>query len=264
MKRYIDKIIGLLSEPDMKILPGNIAFFMVLSVVPLITLIGVIASMISVPTTTLTNFMENYFPTAVCDILVPYFSGQGVNLNIIIFTFVGFFIASNGCNALIVSSNKLYNIKNSNYVKRRLKALNMTVLLILLIIFMLVFIGFGNKIFEFLTTNFFPNSKSLLYYIYLLIKWPIGISFVFFIIKLIYTIAPDETMASKHVNKGALFTTFGWLLATYTYGYYVTNWANYSVFYGNLSNIVVLMFWIYIISFVFVIGITINKINYSK
>jgi membrane protein len=264
MKEAYKKVMEILSKPDMKILPGNIAFFMVLSIVPIILLIGAISSVISVPTTTLTNFMNGYFPKEVCDILIPYFSGQGINLNIIIFTIIGFFIASNGCHAIIISSNKLYGIPNSTYLKRKLKAFSMTILLICLIIFMLVFIGFGNKIASFLMENVFVNFKQVVYYIYLCIKWPIGISFIFFIIKLIYTIAPDKAIPSKYVNKGALFTTIFWLIATYIYGYYATNIANYTVFYGSLSSIIVLMLWIFIISYIFVVGITINKATYDN
>ncbi len=264
MKEFVKKIINILSKPDMKILPGNIAFFMVLSIVPIITLIGVVSSLISVPTTTLTNFMNGYFPQAINNILIPYFSGEGVDLNIIIFTIAGFWIASNGCNAIIIASNKLYDITDSNYLKRKIKAINMTILLIILIVFMLIFIGFGNKIVGFLTDNFLKDFKQVVYYIYLFIKWPIGISFIFFVVKLLYTIAPDKQIPSRCVNKGAAFTTVGWLCATTLYGYYVTNISNYTVFYGGLSGIIILMLWIFMISFIFVVGITINKANYDN
>ena len=77
-----------------------------------------------------------------------------------------------------------------------------------------------------------------------------------------YTIAPDEEIPSKFMNKGALFTTISWIVITFGYSYYVTNFANYSIFYGSLSGIIVMMIWIYLLSFIFVMGIAINAEEY--
>ena len=44
LKRIIKRLIDLISREEMRILPGHIAFFLVLSLVPIITLVGYIAS----------------------------------------------------------------------------------------------------------------------------------------------------------------------------------------------------------------------------
>lgn len=207
MKKIFKRIYDLISKPDLKVLPGNIAFYLVLSIIPIIALIGFIASNFSIPIDNLTNFMNSYFPKEVSAILIPYFSGQGVNLNVVVFTFMGLYLASNGTDAIIISSNRLYDLEDKSYIRRKLKSLNLIFLLVLLIIFMLVFLAFGNNIMNFLTDNFFEGLEKYVYYLYLLIKWPIGLIFIFLIVKLIYTIAPDERIPSKCVNKGAIFTT---------------------------------------------------------
>ena len=70
--------------------------------------------------------------------------------------------------------------------------------------------------------------------------------------------APDKRIPSKRVNFGALFTCVGWILGTLVYSFYINNYANYSIFYGTLANLVVLMVWIYYLSYVFVIGLAMN------
>ena len=74
--------------------------------------------------------------------------------------------------------------------------------------------------------------------------------------------APDRRIASKYVNHGAAFTTIGWLLITAIYSYYANNVANYNLFYGGLSGIIILMMWVYMIAYIFVIGIAINTSTY--
>ena len=95
------------------------------------------------------------------------------------------------------------------------------------------------------------------------LKWTFSIFVIFFNVKLIYTIAPDWKILSKHTTKGAMFTTVGWMLAIQIYSYYVSNFSNYDLFYGSLSNIVILMLLIYIISYILVIGIAINVRSYE-
>ena len=86
---------------------------------------------------------------------------------------------------------------------------------------------------------------------------------IFFNVKLIYTIAPDWKILSKHTTKGAMFTTVGWILAVQVYSYWVSNFSNYDIFYGSLSNIAILMLLTYIISYILVIGIAINVRSYE-
>ena len=136
--------------------------------------------MFTISTDVISNFMQNYFPKAASDILVPFLSGHGLDLNVIVFTITGFILASNGPHAIIIASNNLYGIKEHSDVKRRIKAFNMTILLVLLVVFMLAFLTFGNSIMNFLTTNIFKEENKYIYYLYILIKWPIAFFFISF------------------------------------------------------------------------------------
>ena len=65
------------------------------------------------------------------------------------------------------------------------------------------------------------------------------------------------------MNKGALFTTIGWIIVTAIYSFYISHFANYQMFYGGISTIIVMMIWIYFLSYILVMGIAINQANYS-
>ena len=70
--------------------------------------------------------------------------------------------------------------------------------------------------------------------------------------------APDTKLVSRHVTGGAIFTTAAWIGITSLYSFYINHYANYSVFYGSLANIVILMIWVYFLSYAFVIGMAMN------
>ena len=264
IKAYFKNLYEIACKPEVRILPGNIAYFMVLSLMPLLTVAGIICAKVSLSTTEMISIFDKILPQAVLDSLGPFLNTTPSNSHLIIFMIIGLGVASGGAHAMIISSNELYNINNSSYIVRRIKALFLTIILILLFVNSIIFLAFGNKIVAFiLNLNFLSNVSNTLYNIFVWIKWPLSFITIFIMIKLLYTMAPDKKISSKYVNRGALFTTFSWLLVTALYSFYTNNIADYSRLYGSLSSIAILMIWIYILSYIFVVGIAINTSYYK-
>lgn len=264
IKRNLKKLYDIIMTPSMAYLPGNLAFFLVLSIFPILTLIGVIASKFSINIESLIDVMNSALPAKVANVLESFIVGKGFDTNILIFMAIGFFLASNGAHAIILASNNLYGFPNSDYIKRRIKALFIIILIVLLFIFMLGFLAFGNHILNLLLKQIpDKNIVNLIYNLFIILKWPFSIFIIFFNVKLIYTIAPDWKIMSKHTTRGAVFTTISWIIVIQIYSYWVTHFSNYDIFYGSLSNIVILMLMTYIISYILVIGIAINVKTYE-
>ena len=264
IKTNVIKLYEIISTPSMSYLPGNLAFFLVLSIFPILTLIGVIASKFSINVSSLVNIINTALPGNVAEVLAAFIEGKGFDTNIGIFMIIGFFLASNGAKAIILASNNLYGFPNSDYISRRIKAIILIIIIILLFIFMLGFVAFGNHILNLILKNIGDkNLSSLFKSLFLILKWPFTLFVIFFNVKLIYTIAPDWRVMSKHTTRGAAFTTIAWIIVVQIYSFWVTHFSNYDIFYGSLSNIVVLMLMTYIISYVLIIGIAINVKTYE-
>lgn len=258
--RYVKRIFRIIFRPEMRVLPGQIAFFLVLSLIPLVTVIGLVASQFSIPLTNLISAVTENLPSEIGNLIIPILNSPGsFSIYSIIF---GFYIASNGACSIIVASNMLFKLEDSDFIKRRIKALFMLILLVLLFLFMLIVLGYGNTIFNLVLGYFKLEIPEFMYGVFFILKWTIGISIIFILIKLLLTFAPDYPIPSKKMNRGALFITVAWVVATSIYSIYVSNFANYNVFYSSLANLVVLMFWIYILSYTLVIGIAMNGENY--
>ena len=264
IKQFLIDLWHVLRLPEMLILPGNLAFFLILSLAPLISLFGLVASSLSLSTSSITNYVSNFLPKEVIEILLPFIDGSGINITNIVLVIMGFFVASNGPDSIITASNFLYKTENKNYIYRRVKAIFMTFWLLLLFVFVLIVLAFGsfilNKLLSFGVLGEFISNN---YIIIILIKTIIAFIMIFITIKVIYTIAPDKTIKSKYVNYGALFATFAIIIVTTFYSIYVNNVAHYDVIYGGLANIAILMLLIYIISYIIVLGIAINH-NYYE
>lgn len=244
----------------MRILPGQLAFFFVLSLVPLIALIGAIASQFSVSLEFLEGTLQGTLPNQVINIIVPVLSAKDVNVNMIIFYVSAFLLASNGTHSMIITSNSIYKVEDKSYLRRRLKALIMTFVLVMLLIFVLLVPAFGDSIVVFIT-SFINNVswKNIIETIYNIVKYPLSLILIYFNIKLLYTMAPDKAIRSKDTSYGAVVTTVGWIIATEIYSIYANMFANYDLFYGSIANILILMLWVYILAYIFVLGMALNS-----
>ena len=257
VKGLINKSIKLMNTPLMSILPGQISFFVILSIIPLASIFVMIISKLSFNYMVVTNFIYHYLPNSIANVIIMIFEQQKAGAFDIIFIITAFYLASKSTHSIIVASTQIYNGKQQDFVRTRVKAIIMLLILMSLITGLISVLMIGSKLIGYL------GDQKYIYEVmrttYNILKWPFVFFMVFFSIKIIYTIAPNTSIPSASVNKGALLTTVVWVLSTYIYSFYVTNIANYNKFYGNLSNLIILMIWIYFLSYIFVFGMTFNE-----
>lgn len=259
------KVIAILTKPEMRVLPGQLAFFFVLSIIPLIALIGAIASKFSIPLEALDEYLLSALPGSVAELFAGAIARDSINFNIVVFFFSAFLLASNGTHSMIITSNEIYKIKSDNVLRRRLKAIGMTSILVGIFLFLILVPVCGDTIFELIKkTSTNQTLTDTIYKIYQIIKYPISILVVYLNIKLLYVLAPDKKIRSQTTTKGAIFTTISWILATEIYTFYIGTFSSYDIFYGSISNIVILLLWIYILSYIFVLGMAINAGNTTE
>lgn len=258
-KEVLKRLWNILARPDMLVLPGQLAFFFLLATVPTITLIAYGASLFNVSFDFISNFLLKAFGNDIASLITPMLNDMQFSLEFLIPLFVAFYAASGGASSIIVTSNQLLGFENSSFLKRKIKGLVMTFILISLIVFLLLVPAFGDKFIELVRyVNMNQAVTNTIVFIINVSKGPISWFLIFFLIKIIYTIAPDKRVSSSYTTKGSLFTTAGFVIVTFLYSFYVNKVAHYDLLYGGLSHFVVLMIWFYLIAYIVTIGIAIN------
>jgi membrane protein len=238
----------------MGVLPGQIAFSMILSIVPIITLLGFVASLVGINMDTIINTLNNIIPGG-AEALRPILDGSNIDFRLTIIFIWMFYLASNGCNSIILASNTIYGMNQSTWLKRRFKAIFMTIAIILIFLFMLIVPVYGASFVKLFSNT---NIYDVIYKAYVILKGPLTWLIMFIFLRAFYNFAPDHVRKNSHINAGAIFTTIGWIILTFIYRQLALNMQNYNLFYGALSSIAFLMIWLYFMSFVFVIGIALN------
>ncbi len=265
IKDFVNNVLDIMKKPEMLTLPSTLAYYFVLSAVPIISIVILIATSFNLSASFITDFIADNLSEDLANLITPIFSEQTFSLGFMIYLGVSFFLASNGSDSIIVASNMIFNLENKHFIKRRLKAFGITLIIFLLFTFMLIVPLFGEQIISICISLGIRNSiVDILRMLYPVLNVPVTLIVMYFAIKLIYVIAPDDKIKSKYVSKGAIFTTSLWFIVTMIYSYYIKNIADYSHYYAGFGTIVMLMVWLYILAFIFVIGISLNYRNATE
>lgn len=261
-RKMLGRIWKIFKLEEMRILPGQLAFFMVLSVFALFPVFGLIGS--SFISTELINSMDHSLPAAVSSILKSLMEVESSGLSITLFLVFSIYIASSGCEAIIITSNVIYKIKNSVTIKQSIKAIFMTLILISLILFVVLVPAFGELIINAISKDSPGKLIDTIHFIYDILKYPLSFLLIFIDLKILYTLAPNKKIPSAYNNYGTLFTTVMWIIITRVYSLYLNNFNTYDIFYGSFGNVVIMLFWVYLLAYVFTMGMAINAEYYFK
>ena len=167
------------------------------------------------------------------------------------------FIASNGIAAMMRGVNKAYrSSENRPFWKVRGLAIIFTLALTLLIVLSLLTLVFGeligNYVFEWAgISEFFKDVWDLT-------RIALTLLIMVLVFSSFYKFSPSISVRMKKTIPGAIFSTIGWILLSFGFAYYVNHFGQYTVTYGSIGAIIILLMWLYLSSIVALVGAEIN------
>jgi membrane protein len=76
----------------------------------------------------------------------------------------------------------------------------------------------------------------------------------------IYMFLPNKRRRLRSQFPGAIFTAFGWTLASFIFSVYMDIFKGFSNMYGSLTTIVIIMLWLYFCMYVMLLGGEMNDL----
>jgi membrane protein len=167
--------------------------------------------------------------------------------------------ASNGMGAISDTLNAAFAVKEQRaWWKVRLTAIVLTIVVSILIVVALAIVLFGGQIGERVATHF--GFSGVFIVVWKILQWPITLFFLMLMFDVIYSFAPDvRRRKRKWWTPGAAAAVVLWLLVSFGFRLYLHYFNSYSVTYGSLGALIVLMLWFYFTGLAILIGGEINS-----
>lgn len=171
--------------------------------------------------------------------------------------------SSSGFSAVIRGLNKAYGVEeHRSFIMVKLISIFSVLLLAVIIVASLFLIVFSNTIIT-LIIKYIPNPEIILD-IWAITKNILLIFLMVLSFAVMYQMIPCRRLGWLNVIPGATFSTLGWIASSAAFGFYVNNFGNYSRFYGSLGAVFIFMTWIFLTSFILILGGEINAVLVDK
>lgn len=246
-----------------------IAYYVLLSIFPIIIIIGNVLPLFSIDTKPIARYLELIFPSQVSSLIMPIInallkkhSSGFISLGIVIA------IWSLSClvNSIRLAANKIYGVDKQekgkswwNYLLARTFTFALSVILVVGFSVIIFIFTFGRQIMEFLA----PIFNLSLWWVYKLenYRWPIIIIMTIIVNLYINYVIPNIRVKKRVVWPGVWFTVISWSALSYFFGLYLrqfgTRWQNY----GIVGSFIIFMLWLNVGSLLLLLGICINAVG---
>ena len=156
--------------------------------------------------------------------------------------------------AIMNSFNVAYDVEdNRNGILLKILSVIFTIVLGVVFLVAMALPTMGSVIAHFL---FGPlGLDSQVKWIFSLIRVVLPLIIILILFTILYSVAPNVKTKLKSVLPGAIFTSVIWLLGSFAFGFYISNFGNYSKTYGSIAGIIILLIWLYLTSFIIIIGL---------
>lgn len=242
------------------------AYFIILSAIPFIMFILTLLRFLPLDSQNFTDGLLSLIPAETHSLAVTIINeiygkttGTLLSISIIILLWT----ACKGIMALTNGLNAAYEIDETrNYFRLRIQAALYTLIFAIMIIFTMVFLVFGNRIYAWISEKlpWLNETAALL----ISLRTLFSILMLTFFFAMFYKFLPNKRLKFLKQLPGALFSAAGWSLCSYFFSIYVDFSKNLSYIYGSLAGIIVLMLWLYFCMYIVFIGAEVNHLIYLR
>ena len=271
VKNIIKCVIRDMSDPFYINVAPSLAYYFILSLAPIIIAVSYFANFFLVGDNVVVKALETVLPDDIGRVIIPLLNSAPTTaslvVSVIIFVFT-LFLASRGLYGLIkVADYAADNLAATNfadvpknYVKRRLKAVVLTLLMLLLIMIALVLMVFGRTLFKLFEGKLnLGKWEYTLDVIFNIFTVPVTIAVIILIVMVIYALMPTKRERLIDVMPGVIVTAVGVLFASAFFIIYIKFFFIRDLFYGALTSIIIIVLWFFLVSNVIIIGMVVNR-----
>ena len=162
-------------------------------------------------------------------------------------------------NALFLSVRKAYDLgRPAQFLRYQLRELLYTILFIVTIGLSLFASTVGNRALDFLGDYVYISDAFI--HVWTSFRFVFLGAIVFAVIALLYALALDEHRAKRGIWPGVLAALIAWVALSMLFSFYVEYAARYSVIYGSIGAIIVLLLWLYLSATMLIMGAEFNSV----
>lgn len=242
-----------------------LTYYLLFALFPLLIFLNNLVGLLSYDLDALLAMLARVIPRDVVDLLGQYlvYVSRVSSRTLLWFSAVfTIYFPFRAANALFLSVRKAYGAgMPTGFVRYQLRVLLFTLLLIVAIFFSVFASTIGNRVLDFVSGYIYLSDLSIR--LWSRLRFVFVGAVMFAVIALLYALALDRHPAKRGIWPGVLTALVAWIVVSMLYSLYVERAANYSVIYGSIGTIIVLLLWLYLTAALLIMGAEFNSVLLS-
>lgn len=242
-----------------------LAYYLLFTLFPMLIFVSSLLGLLNIQTADALEMLATVLPDAVVDLCGTYLNYVSETATATMFWFslvFSIYFPMRAANCLMRSVRRAYGLKRPvSLVRHYLRVLLFTAVLILVVVASLLLMTFGQRLLLYLAGRvpFMTGVIRLWHYL----RFFLLALLLFATLGTLYALAQDQRQSAGAILPGAVCALIGWMCVSVGFSFYVENFAHYSVIYGTLGAVVVLMIWLFLSSATLIMGSEYNGARLS-
>lgn len=240
---------------------AELAYYLIFSIFPLLMFLNSVIALINIPPDSINIFL-GFLPQELQTLIQEYliYLSNSNNISPLIFGVVfTIYFFSKAINALIHTIYKIYDLpEEPSWIRKRISSIVFTLWFMFNIILNFILLILGKQLIYFISR--YIDISDIAIRLWDISRYLISGGFVFLFLISLYCIVPKRKNFIRTSIIGSVFSLITWALISLIFSYYVDNMANYSILYGSLGAMMVMILWFYLTGVILTMGAQLNFI----
>lgn len=242
-----------------------LAYYLLFMIFPLLIFLSSLLGLLELDISSIIQGLTPLLPAGVVDVIESYLSyvSQTSSRAMLWFGLVfTIYFPMRAADCLMTAVRRAYHLpRPKNQIVYMAKVLLYTVFLLVTIALTLALVTVGRAALEF--AGRFVVVPEAFIELWTDLRFLVLGGVMFAAVGLLYAAAQDGRQPARNIVPGVLAALVGWMVVSAAFSFYVENFANYTVIYGALGTVIVLMMWLNLTAMVLIMGAEINGVLIS-
>lgn len=252
VKRYLRHNVAIQS--------AALAFYLLFMIFPFLIFISALLGLLQLDVAAILRALEEFLPGEIVDFAAVYLNYVGANPSpqLLVFgLFFSVYFPMRATNSLMRSVRTAYHLgPPRNAAPHVLKTLLYTVMLIVAIALTLTLMSVSDRILAYAVVNF--RLPAFAAELWARLRFPVVAVVGYFALFFLYALAQDGRQPWRNIWPGTVAALAAWLGLSWLYAWYVENIAHYSLLYGSIGTVIVLLIWLNMSAMTLIMGAELN------
>lgn len=244
---------------------AELAYFLILTVFPILICVNALFSRLHLNLAQLLEDLDRFLPSGVAAILADYLGYLSANQTPGMFAagvFTTVLVASAAVRALMNIMKDIYGSASFHGLWQMLASFGISVLLLAAIYLSVAVVLTGNWFFSLVEDFFHLENLLERFGTWQWMKYLLLFGMIFLVILLLYRLSLPLGRPRPPVVAGALLASVSLAASSVLFSYFISLSTRYSLIYGSLASVMILLVWLYLCGHILILGNVFNYVRY--